>query len=104
MSKEKTEKTFFRLEPKFEEILASADGDTSPFIETFVFQGENVSQENLGTIAGILEVGDESEESSYIVNYIISVIKKERQEKGCTRCASLLESRTVHRQLGAGNR
>ena len=46
-------------------------------METFVQEPENIAQQNLGTLAGIFEVSDRSEDSSYIVNYLISIIKKE---------------------------
>jgi serine/threonine protein phosphatase PrpC len=46
-------------------------------LEVFVHEPENVVQQDLGTVLGIFEITDTSEDSSYIVNFLISVIKKE---------------------------
>jgi len=59
------------------DVFVCKKNNFKPFLEIFVQEPENVNQDNLGVIAGILEITDESEESSYIVNYLISVIKKE---------------------------
>ncbi|MCX6763758.1 MAG: hypothetical protein NTZ97_03455 [Candidatus Moranbacteria bacterium] len=77
MSKNKMDRRIPALEPFFESVLICNDKQLRPYIETFVIEPENISQEKLGTIFGIFEIADESEESSYIVNYLISVIKKE---------------------------
>lgn len=65
------------LKPEFNDILISQSGRMAPFIEIFVAEPENVFQENLGIIVGIFEVTDQTEDSSYIVNYLISIIRKE---------------------------
>lgn len=65
------------LEPRFNDILIHQKSAFQPFIEVFIQEGENVAQKNLGTLFGVLEITDLSEDSSYVVNYIISVIKKE---------------------------
>lgn len=79
MAKGKTSngKKILELDPQFREILSCHDRRQSPFVQIFVAEAENVSQKSLGRILGVLEVTDHSEESSYIVNYLISVIKKE---------------------------
>jgi hypothetical protein len=46
-------------------------------MEVFIHEPENVFQQNLGTLFGVLEINDDSPDSSYVVNYLISVIKKE---------------------------
>ena len=81
MPKKKSDKKLTCLESTFEDILICKKNDSRPYIEIFLEEPGNIAQENLGTIAGILEVNDESEESSYIVNYLISVIKKEYFDK-----------------------
>ncbi len=77
MQRNKPDKKFLTLEPDFNDIFVSKDGKADPFVEIFVQEPENVAQQALGTIAGVFEINDESEKSSYIVNYLISVIKKE---------------------------
>jgi hypothetical protein len=81
MSKKKPDKKIPFLETTFQDILVCKKNDGKPYLEIFIQEPENIAQENLGTIAGILEITDESEESSYIVNYLISVIKKEYYSK-----------------------
>ena len=79
MSKGKStnSKKILELSPDFREVLACRDRRQSPFVQIFVAEAENVSQKNLGYIFGVLEISDRSEDSSYIVNYLISIIKKE---------------------------
>jgi len=77
MTRNKLDKKIPVLEPFFENILICNDKNLRPFIEVFVYEPENVSQQRLGTLFGVFEVADDSEDSSYIVNYLISVIKKE---------------------------
>jgi len=77
MSKKRNEKRITTLESFFENILVCNDRDLRPFIETFHCEAENIEQEKLGTLFGIMEITDDSEESSYVVNYLISVIRKE---------------------------
>lgn len=77
MPKRKTDKKITFLEPAFSEVLVCKNKKLRPQIEIAIENPENVSLENLGTILGIFEITDESEDSSYIVNYLISVIKKE---------------------------
>jgi len=77
MAARKSKKKIITLESFFENILVCNDRNLRPFIETFYYEPENVTQEKLGTLFGIIEISDDSEESSYIVNYLISVIRKE---------------------------
>lgn len=77
MAKRKSDKKISALEPFFENIFVCNDKKLRPFLEVFVHEPENVVQQNLGTLLGIFEITDTSEDSSYIVNYLISVIKKE---------------------------
>lgn len=77
MPPKKTERKLLLLEASFEDILVCNDKALRPLLEAFVFEPENIDQKNLGTLFGIFEVADNSEDSSYIVNYLLSVIKKE---------------------------
>ena len=77
MAKKKLDKRTSTLEPFFENIFVCNNKKLRPFFEIFVHEPENIVQQNLGTLLGIFEINDTSEDSSYIVNYLISVIKKE---------------------------
>ena len=77
MAKAKLEKKIAGAVPSFETILVCNDKHLRPFVEAFVFEPENVTQKNLGTLLGVFEITDPSDDSSYIVNYLSSVIKKE---------------------------
>lgn len=48
-----------------------------PFIRTFNYTGENISKSNLGTLIGVFEIDEMSEDCAYIVNFLASVAKKE---------------------------
>lgn len=77
MTKKKIDKKMPRLEPQFHDILVCKKNDCRPFLEVLVEEPENVSRQNLGTLVGIFQIDDRSEDSSYVVNYLISVIKKD---------------------------
>lgn len=77
MPKRKTDKKITFLEPDFSEVLVCRNKKLKTHVEIAIEKPENVSLENLGTILGIFEITDESEDSSYIISYLISVIKKE---------------------------
>jgi hypothetical protein len=77
MPKKKTDKKILPLEATFRDILVCEKSDLRPYVETFVQEPENITEAGLGRLAGIFEITDQSEDSSYIVNYLISVIKKE---------------------------
>ncbi len=77
MPKKKSDKKIECFSSSFDDILICQKNVDRPYMEVFVSEPENVAQQNLGTLAGILEITDSSEESSYIVNYLVSVIKKE---------------------------
>lgn len=81
MPKKQSEKNISNLEASFRDILVCENESLKPFIEIFVQEPENVSEASLGTLAGIFEIMDDSEDSSYVVNYLISVIKKEYYSK-----------------------
>lgn len=59
------------------EILVANGRSFQPFIRTFSYTGENVSKVNLGTLIGVFEIDELSEDCAYIVNFLASVAKKE---------------------------
>lgn len=59
------------------EVLVVNGRAFQPFIRTFRYTGENVTKQNLGTLIGVFEIDDQSEDSAYIVNFLASVAKKE---------------------------
>ncbi|MDO9230997.1 MAG: hypothetical protein Q7U36_00760 [bacterium] len=81
MAKKKIDKKISSLEASFEDVLVCQKTSAKTLLEIFVERPENITQENLGTLAGILEINEESSDSSYVVNYLISVIKKEYYSK-----------------------
>ncbi|NCU41199.1 MAG: hypothetical protein EOM19_00570 [Candidatus Moranbacteria bacterium] len=52
-----------------------------PFLEIFSFSPSNVDQKSLGTLFGIFSIDPKREDSAYIVNVLVSVIKKEYYSK-----------------------
>ena len=76
-NKRKADKKTNRLEASFETVLVCKKNSFRSHLEVFVAKPENIAQKDSGVIAGILEIDDESEDSSYIVNYLVSVLKKE---------------------------
>ncbi len=77
MPKKKLDKPITELEAFFENVFVCNNKKLQPFIEILNQNPENISQQNLGTLIGVFKVNDQTEDSSYIVNYLISVIKKE---------------------------
>ncbi|MDP1883979.1 MAG: hypothetical protein Q8L10_01295 [Candidatus Moranbacteria bacterium] len=77
MTKNKSENKIIDIKPEFESILVCNDRRLKPYIEIIIQEPENITHQNLGTLIGVLEVTDTSEDSSYIVNYLVSIIKKE---------------------------
>ena len=48
----------------------------NPYLEVVNFSSRNVDQKKLGTVLGIFEIKDLSDDSAYIVNFLSSVAKK----------------------------
>ncbi len=65
------------LEKVVTEILVTNGRSVEPFIRTFSVTGENISKQGLGTLLGVFEVDEKSDDSAYIVNFLASVAKKE---------------------------
>lgn len=78
MSRKNTNKNAPKeLKKSISTILVANDKYFRPFIELFEYAGENIIQQQLGTLLGIFEIRDDSEDSAYIVNFLTSVAKKE---------------------------
>ncbi len=77
MTKQRTENKTIDFKPSIRDVFVCKKNSLKPFLEIFIQEPENISQQSLGTLMGIFEITDHSEDSSYIVNYLISVIKKE---------------------------
>ena len=65
------------LERTIVEILVANGRSVEPFVKVFTYSGENVTKSPLGTLVGVFEIADRSEDSAYIVNFLASVAKKE---------------------------
>ena len=65
------------LEAKVTDVLVVENGALQPYIKIFHYLPENVAHESLGMLLGVFEIGDRSESSAYIVNFLASVAKKE---------------------------
>ncbi|MDP1845368.1 MAG: hypothetical protein Q8L09_01305 [Candidatus Moranbacteria bacterium] len=63
--------------PVFREIFICAKKELSPYGSVFALSPGNYEQEKLGALFGILKILDFSADSSYVVNLLTSVIKKE---------------------------
>jgi hypothetical protein len=98
MTKQRLEKTpaITILEPTFTEIVVAETGDLQPFLKTFRYAPENASQESLGTMLGVFEIGDRSDTSAYIVNFLASVAKKEYFSQSRRSVTDSLEA-TLHK-------
>ena len=59
------------------EIQATRGRDAEHFIKIFRHEGDNVASATLGTLLGVFEIDDSSEDSKYIVNFLFSVAKNE---------------------------
>ncbi|MDD5083767.1 MAG: hypothetical protein PHT88_02400 [Candidatus Moranbacteria bacterium] len=66
-----------KIEISVTEILIAGDGSLKPYIQTFHHEPENIALQPLGSVFGIFEIEDHSEDSAYIVNFLASVVKKE---------------------------
>ena len=59
------------------QIQATRGRDAEHFIKIFRHEGDNVASATFGTMLGIFEIDDSSEDSKYIVNFLFSVAKNE---------------------------
>ncbi len=65
------------VETRATEISVANGRAVEPFVKTFSFSPENITQEPLGALVGVFSVSDRSESSAYTVNIIAAVAKKE---------------------------
>lgn len=65
------------LEKTIAEILVANGRSVEPFVKVFTYSGENITKSPLGTLVGVFEIAERSEDSAYIVNFLASVAKKE---------------------------
>ena len=70
------QKKQIKLETEINEIVIINNKKLTPYIELVNFSSRNIDQKKLGTILGIFEIKDTSEDSAYIVNFLSSVAKK----------------------------
>ncbi len=77
MTRKKPHNRIVEVKPEFESILVCHDKKLCPYIQILIQEPENIDSHNLGTLVGVFEVTNSSEDSSYIVNYLVSIIKKE---------------------------
>ncbi|MBI2439137.1 MAG: hypothetical protein HYV45_00815 [Candidatus Moranbacteria bacterium] len=70
-------KVLTEIEKEITEILVVGNRSYEPFIKTFHYSGENVVAASLGTLIGIFEITEKSEDAAYIVNFLSSVARKE---------------------------
>ncbi|PIW93027.1 MAG: hypothetical protein COZ87_03510 [Candidatus Moranbacteria bacterium CG_4_8_14_3_um_filter_43_15] len=61
----------------FRDVFICSKQELSPFGTVFTFSADNIEEQKLGTIFGIIKIDDHSENSSYVANLLTSVIKKE---------------------------
>lgn len=61
----------------FREIFICSTKELAPFGTVFVLKPENYEKQRLGTLFGVIEIADISQESSYVANLLASVMKKE---------------------------
>lgn len=65
------------LERTQTEILVAETRAAEPFVKTFTAAPENVATEHLGSLLGVFEIDCDDEDAAYIVNFLVSVAKKE---------------------------
>jgi len=70
------QKKQIKLETDINEIVIVNNKKLTPYIELVNFSSRNIDQKKLGTILGIFEIKDTSDDSAYIVNFLSSVAKK----------------------------
>jgi hypothetical protein len=60
-----------------DEISVEKNRFSEPYMKSFVAAPENITQESLGTLVGVFSVSDHSESSGFVVNVLVSAIRKE---------------------------
>ncbi|OIP59828.1 MAG: hypothetical protein COZ29_02165 [Candidatus Moranbacteria bacterium CG_4_10_14_3_um_filter_45_9] len=75
-------KGLVELEKVITEILVANGRTVEPFIKVFNYSDENITKSPLGSLIGVFEIAEQSEDSAYIVNFLASVAKKEYFSNG----------------------
>jgi len=65
-----------KIDTEINEIMIVNNKKLTPYLELVNFSSRNIDQKKLGTILGIFEIKDLSDDSAYIVNFLSSVAKK----------------------------
>ncbi|MDO8529344.1 MAG: hypothetical protein Q7S18_01615, partial [bacterium] len=71
------EKNIFLLEKEVSLISAVNNPKLGPYLDVFRHYPENIMLDPLGILSGFFRINSPSEESSYIVNFLSSILKKE---------------------------
>lgn len=66
-----------KIAPSATEISVARSGFLKPYAICFQQLPDNIAREPLGLLAGVMAIGDRSEHSAYIVNFLASLAKKE---------------------------
>lgn len=66
-----------KIAPAAVEISVAKSGFLKPYMACFNALPDNIAREPLGMLAGVFLIGDRSEDSAYIVNFLSSLAKKE---------------------------
>jgi len=72
--KKKKEKGYHAI---IRDVFVCSKSELAPFATAFSFPPENFEQQKFGALFGAIKVNDHSESSSYVVNLLVSVIRKE---------------------------
>lgn len=70
------QKKQIKIATEINEIIIVNNKKLNPYLELVNFSSRNIDQKKLGTILGIFEIKDLSDDSAYIVNFLASVAKK----------------------------
>lgn len=65
------------ITPLITPLLITGNDRLSPYIQVFTHQPENISQHALGVLFGVFKINDISVDSAFIVNFLVSELKKE---------------------------
>lgn len=73
------------------EVLAVKNPEIKPFINIFQIEGQNIQQQKLGKIFGVIQVDDNSENSEYLPNLLTQILKKEYFKNKNKKCGESFE-------------
>lgn len=66
-----------KLKIKAREVVVSKEAEDSAFCDVFVYEPENIAEQELGNLYIVGEVSNLTDNSSYLINLLASTIKKE---------------------------